>query len=175
MYKSFLYALVLTLLYFIIWVGIESIHIKVVIGIIGLTFIPQVRKKLYKTPLVIRKSKVALYTSLFFTFLLFILDIKSLITETNNSSIDFNVIVLIFLSSLLGSFMYGIPVSLLSDFITTNVKRFRFYLSLLVHIGFSLISFFFLGPLMILATIFAFLFFLIDEFVRKRENTALEI
>jgi hypothetical protein len=172
MYKLFLHTSVFTLIYFVIWVGVESIHIKVVLSIIGLTFIPRVRQKLYKTPLVIRKSKVAIYTSLFITFLLFIL---ALITEPNIDSTAFNVIFLIFLYSLLGNFIYGIPVSLFSDLITANVKKYRIYLSFLVHIGFGLLSFFFLGSLMILATFFALLFFLIDEFVRKREYTPFEI
>ncbi|MCT2536216.1 hypothetical protein NC661_16740 [Aquibacillus koreensis] len=172
MYKLFLYSSVFTLIYFIIWVGVESIHIKVILGIVGLTFLPRVRKNLYKTPLVIRKSKVALYTSLFFTFLLFILDIKALMTEPN---MDFTVIILIFLYSFLGSFIYGIPVSLFSDLITANVKKYRFYLSFLVHIGFGLLSFFFLGPLMIIATFIALLFFLIDEFLRKRDYIPFEI
>ncbi len=168
MSKLFLHTSFFTLIYFIIWVGVESIHIKVVLSIIGLTFIPQVRKKLYKTPLVIRKSKVALYTSFFFTFFLFIL---ILITKSNINSTAFTVIILIFLYSLLGSLIYGIPVSLFSDLITANVKKYRFYLSFLVHIGFGLLSFFFLGSLMILATFIALLFFLIDEFIRKKEYT----
>jgi len=175
MYKSFLYTSVFAVLYFIIWVGVESIQIKVVLFIIGLTLIPKVRIKLYKTPLVIRKSKVALYTSLFFTFLLFILDNALFTTETKIGFTDFSVFILVFFFSLLGSIIYGIPVSLLSDFITTNIKKFRIYLSFLVHFGFGLISFFFLGPLMIIATIFALLFFLIDEIVRKKENAVFEI
>lgn len=172
MYKYFLYTSVFTLIYFIIWIGIESIQIKVVLGIIGLTFIPKIRKKLYTTPHVIRKSKVAIFASLFFTFLLFILDIKTFILEPN---FDFSVNIIIFLSTLLGSVIYGIPVSLFSDLITKNVMKYRFYLSLLVHIGFGLLSFFFLGPLMIFATTFALLFFLIDEFIRKREYIPFEI
>jgi hypothetical protein len=174
-YKFFLYVSVLSMLYLIIWLGIESIQIKIVLGIIALTFIPNVRRKLYKAPLVIRKSRVALYTSLCFTFLIFIFDITTSITEPNLDFNDFSFIILIFLSSLLGSFIYGIPVSLFSDFITINVKKYRLHLSFLVHIGFGLITFFFLGPLMILATLCALLFFLIDTFVKKREHVHYEI
>jgi hypothetical protein len=175
MYKLFLYTSIFTLVYFIIWVGVESIPIKVVLGIIGLTFIPQVRRRFYKTPLVIRKSKVALFSSLFLTLMLLILDIKAFIAEPNIDFTDFTIIILIFLYSLLGSFIYGIPVSLFSDLVTTNTKKFRFYFSFLVHIGFGLLTFFFLGPVMILSTFCAFLFFLIDEFLRKKEHFSLEI
>ncbi|WP_226643152.1 hypothetical protein [Mesobacillus subterraneus] len=169
-YKLFLYVSLFTMLYSIIWLGVESIQIKIVLGIIGLTFIPKVRRRLYHAPLVIRKSKVALYTSLCFTFLIFIFDIKTSMTEPNLGFNDFSFIILIFFSSLLGSFIYGLPVSLFSDFITLNVKKYRLHLSFLVHIGFGLFTFFFLGPLMILATFFASLFFLIDKIVEKREH-----
>lgn len=172
MYKFLLYASIVTLIVFIIWVGVESLEIKIVLGIIGLTFIPEVRKKLYQAPLVIRKIKVALYTSFLLIFLLLIFNLKTLITEHN---MDFIFVILVFLSCLLGSFVYGIPVSLFSDFVTANVQKFRFLLSFFVHIGFGCISFFFLGPLMFLATFIALLFFLIDEFLRKREYIYIEI
>ncbi|AIY05696.1 hypothetical protein Plano_1731 [Planococcus sp. PAMC 21323] len=42
-----------------------------------------------------------------------------------------------------------------------------------MHIGFGLLSFFFLGPLMVLAAFMAILFFLIDEFLRKREGNSI--
>ncbi len=168
LYKQFLYALFFSMLYLIVWLGVESIQIKIVLGIIGLTFIPNIRRKVYKVPLVIRKSKVALYTSFCFTFLIFILDIQTSITEPNLNFNDVSFITFIFLSSLLGSFIYGIPVSLFSDSITKNVKKYRLHLSFLLHIGFGLITFFFLGPLMVLATLCALLFYLIDEFLRKK-------
>lgn len=173
-YKLLLYASVFSMLYLIVWLGVESIQIKIVLGIIGLTFIPKIRRKIYKTPLVIRKSKVALYTSFCLTFIIFILDLQTSITEPHLNFNDVSFITLIFLSSLLGSFIYGIPVSLFSDFITINVKKYRLHLSFLLHIGFGLITFFFLGPLMVLATLCALLFFLIDEFSRKKEDSPIE-
>ncbi|WKA56557.1 hypothetical protein [Planococcus shixiaomingii] len=175
MYKNFLYASVVPLIVFIIWVGVESIEIKIALGIIGLTFIPKIRIRLYKTPLVIRKSKVALYSSFLLIFLILIFDIITRETEYNVNYMHPSFIVFVFLSCLLGSFIYGIPVSLFSDLITANVKKYRFFLSLIVHIGFGLLSFFFLGHLMLFATFLALLFFLIDEFFKKRECTYSEM
>ena len=169
MYKLFLYASIIILISFIVLSSVDSVPIKVVLGLIGLTFIPQVRKKLYKTPLVIRKSMVALYTSMLLTLFIIFPDIDSLIKEPNIFLSGFTMIIFIFSSSLLGTFIYGIPVSLFSDLIITNVKKYRFYISLLMHIGFGLLSFFFLGSLMMVATLGAILFFLIDEFARKKE------
>ncbi|WP_064093163.1 hypothetical protein [Rossellomorea aquimaris] len=175
MYKLFLYSSVCILITFIILSGVGSTPIKVVLGIIGLTFIPQVRKKLYKTPLVIIKSKVALYTSLFLTLLMIFPDIDLMIKEPNSVFSGFTISILIFSSSLLGTIIYGIPVSLFSDLITANVKKYRFYISFLVHMGFGLLSFFFLGPLMNVVTICAILFFLIDELCKKKKYFPYEI
>ena len=172
MHKCILYIPVVTLISFIIWVGVESLPIKIALAIIGVTFLPKIRKKLYKPLLVIRKGKVALYASLLFTFILLILDIKTVITEPD---INFTFSIFILLSCLLGSIIYGIPVSLLADLITANVRKYRVYLSFLVHIGFGLLSFFFLGPLMVLAAFLAILFFLIDEFLRKKGPISFEI
>lgn len=175
MYKFLLYAWIVTLIVFIIWVGVGSIEVKIALAIIGLTFIPKIRNKLYKAPLVIRKSKVAFYSSFLAIFLLLIIDLVTWGTEYTIDFADMVFMIFIFLSFLLGSVIYGIPVSLLSDFLTADVKKLRFLLAFIVHIGFGIISFFFLGGYMIFAAFLALLFFLIDEFLRKRECTYQEI
>ncbi|MGM0843621.1 MAG: hypothetical protein ACQEUT_01490 [Bacillota bacterium] len=169
MYKLILNISVFTLIYFIIWVGVDSIPIKVMLGMIGLTLLPKVRKKLYQTQLVIRKSKVALFTSVLLTLGVILPDIDSLIKEPGILLSDFSIVIFIFSTSMLGTFLYGIPVSLFSDLITANGRKYRFYLSFLVHIGFGLLSFLFLGALMNIAVLCALIFFLIDEFLRKKE------
>jgi hypothetical protein len=176
MYKIFLYTSVFSLLFFIIWVGVETIHIKVVLGVIGLTFlIPKVRKKLYKARLLIRKSIVALYTSLILTCLSFIFVFKEVLTKSDFELTNFMLIFAIFLYSALGNFIYGIPVSLFSDLVTANLKKFRIYSSFLIHIGFGLLTCFFIGPGMIFAALCSLIFFLIDEFLRKRDYSPYEI
>lgn len=167
MYKIFLYTTVFTLSFFIIWVAVEPIQIKVLLGVIGLTFlVPQIRTRLYKTSFIIRKCKVAFYSSLVFTFLFFSIDIKAFIKDPY---IDFTIVFLIFSFSALGYFIYGIPVSLLSDSITTKLKTSRFYASGLIHIGFGLLTYF-IGLGLIFPTLCSVIFFLIDEFLRKRES-----
>ena len=129
-------------------------------------FLPGISNKLYKAPLVIRKGKVAFYTSFLFALLFFIF---SLMTETTLHNEDYTILILVFLTCFLGSVLYGIPVSLISDFLTANAQEFRIPLSLLLHIGFAIASLFFLNDLMILAVFISILFFLIDEFLRRKE------
>lgn len=171
MYKFLMYTSIVTLIFLIVWVGVESIEIKAALYIIVLTFIPSIRKKLYKTQLVIRKIIVALYASILSIILIFVFDLITWFTEYNMDSADFSFIILVFLSCLLGSFIYGIPVSLLSDFLTAILKSYRFFLALLIHMVFGFISFYIIDALMVVAMLVALLFFFIDEFLRKREGS----
>ncbi len=171
MYKNFFYIAIATLLAFIIWIGIEPIELKIALGIIALTLLPKIRKKLYTVPLVLRKSKAAFLASFLLLSLLLLLNLPTWLTGFSMSFVDFTFTIFLFLSFLLGTVVYGIPVSLFSDFVTAKIKGFRFFLAFIIHIGFGLGSFFFLGPLMIVATLLALLFFLIDEVLRKRELT----
>lgn len=162
MYKVFLYISLLTLPLFIVWVGVESLQVKVVLGIIWFTIlIPQIRKKLYNS-IVIRKIKVALYCSLIFTLLSPFTDIKAF------SDTGFGILWLIFFFTLLVYLIYGLPVSIVSDLITKKLKTSRFYASGLLHIGFGLVTYFF-GLELLLATMCSLVFFLIDELLRLRK------
>jgi hypothetical protein len=144
-------------------VSVEPLQLKVFLWSVCLALlIPQIRKKLFKTSLVIRKCKVALYSTLAFTFLGCL--------NLTDRSIDFAGLYFVFMLSLLGIFIYGIPVSLFSDFITSKLRSSRFYVSGLLHIGFGLLTYFIgFGILMIFPTFCSIIFFLIDEFLRKRE------
>lgn len=167
MSKFLLYSSSFMLMAIIVWLGVESLEIKLALGIISLTFIPGISNKLYKAPLVIRKGKVAFYTPFLFALLFFIF---SLMTETTLHNEDYTILILVFPTCLLGSVLYGIPVSLISDLLTANAQEFRIPLSLLLHIGFAIASLFFLNDLMILAVFISILFFLIDEFLRRKER-----
>ena len=171
MYKVFLYTLVFSVLAFIVWGSFLEIEVKITLSLIALTLLPTIRKKLYKDDSVFRKGKAALYASLLLTTFVLLLTIGSIIM---GSDVDFAALwlaVFLFMILLFGCVFYGIPVSSLSDLATSNVKHYRFPLAFLIHLGFGLISYLFLGPLMYFVLLVTVVFFLFDEFLRKRELT----
>lgn len=144
---------------------------KVALSLIALTFLPVIGKKLYYDDALFRKGKAALYTSLFLTAMGLLSTIGSII---KGNGMDFAALwlsVFLFLILLFGSAVYGIPVSSFSDLATSKVEGYRFPLAFLIHLGFGLLSYLFLGPLMYFAVIVAVVFFLFDELLRKREIT----
>lgn len=171
MYKVFLYILVFSILAFIVWDSFFWIQVKITLSLIALTFLPVIRKKLYNDDALFRKGKAALYASLLVTALGLILTISSIIKENGMDLAGLWLAVFLFIILLFGCVVYGIPASSFSDLATSNVKRYRFPLAFLIHLGFGLLSYLFLGPLMYFALIVAVVFFLFDEFFRKRETT----
>lgn len=150
------------------WGSFFEIEIKIALSMIMLTFLPAISKRLYSWDATIRKIKAALYTLLFLTGFALLLSIGSII---KGNSVDFASLwftLFLFLIFLLGSVVYGVPVSSFSDLATARVTRYRFALAFIVHLGFGLISYIFLGPLMYFALIVAVVFFLFDELLRRK-------
>lgn len=171
MYKVFLYILVFSILAFIVWGSFFWIQIKITLSLIALTLLPVIRKKLYNDDALFRKGKAAIYASLLLTAFIMLSTIGSMVMANDADFAALWLTVLWFLVFLFGSVVYGIPVSSLSDLATSNVKRYRFPLAFLIHLGFGLLSYLFLGPIMYFALIVAVVFFLSDELLRKRETT----
>lgn len=170
MYKVFLYSLVFSILAFIVWGSFFEIEIKIALSLIMLTFLPAISKRLYSWDATIRKIKAALYASLFLTGFALLLSIGSIIKGQHIDFASLWFTLFLFLIFLLGSVVYGVPVSSFSDLATARVTRYRFALAFIVHLGFGLISYLFLGPLMYFALIVAVVFFLFDEFLRKQTS-----
>lgn len=173
MYKAFVYILVLSILAFVIWASFFWIQLKIALSLIVLTSLPIIRKKLYNDEALFRKGKAALYASLSLTaFGLLIIMGSTLLDE----GMDFSALLLTvfyFIVFLFGSVVYGIPVSSFSDLVTARTTRYRFPLAFLIHLGFGLLSYLFLGPVMYFALIMAVIFFVFDEVLRKKEKTRL--
>lgn len=170
MYKVFLYILVFSILAFIVWGSFFWIPLKITLTLIALTFLPVIRNKLYNGDALFRKGKAALYASLLVSGFVLLLTIGSFIMDKSTDFAALWLIVFLFLILLVGSAVYGIPVSSFSDLATSHVKRYRLPLAFLIHLGFGLISYLFLGPLVYFTLIMAVVYFLFDELLRKRET-----
>ncbi|WJV32108.1 hypothetical protein QTG56_22300 (plasmid) [Rossellomorea sp. AcN35-11] len=70
--------------------------------------------------------------------------------------------------SLLGTFVYGIPVSLLSDFLTKGLPKGRIIAAGFIHITLAYLTVFLIGGLAAFAIICAFIFFVIDESIKRK-------
>jgi len=171
MYKVFLYILVFSILAFIVWGSFFWIQVKITLSLIALTFLPVISKKLYNDEALFRKGKAAIYASLLLTAFILLSTIGSMIMGNGADFAALWLTVFLFLVFLFGSVVYGIPVSSFSDLATSTVKRYRFPLAFLIHVGFALFSYLFLGTLMFFALFVALVFFLFDELLRKRETT----
>ena len=168
MYKLFLYTSVFALTSFIIWVSVESLGVKIVLGIILFSLlVPQIRKKLYKTILVKRKFKVALNTAFIFTF---VLGTYGFFSDPYNTGFDVVfVLLVVYIYSLIGNLIYGLPVSLLSDFISEKFINIRLFLSSVIHIGLGMVPFIFKdwGIIGIASLICSIIFLITDEFMKR--------
>ncbi|WP_404334470.1 hypothetical protein [Planococcus rifietoensis] len=74
----------------------------------------------------------------------------------------------ILLIFLFGNFVFGIPTSLIADWVTARAGKFRVLLALFIHIAFDFISYLFLHDYVIFAVISSIVFFVVDEILRKR-------
>ncbi len=63
----------------------------------------------------------------------------------------------------IGIFLYGIPVSLFSDFITKKMDANRFIVAAIIHVSFGFLTTFIIGFFGIIAIVSSIIFFLIDE------------
>jgi hypothetical protein len=159
------------LVLFIIYVSDIPTYIKIVLAIFSITFLfPIAREIMFEKRL--RKIKVAFYTSLIFSFGL---TVVSMLEEL--PSFDITIIagfLLVFFFSAIGIFCYGIPVSIIAELISRRYIAFRVILSGVIHIGFGLFTAVFSlfdelsFGVFIIPTICSFIFFIMDEFTRRR-------
>jgi hypothetical protein len=94
-------------------------------------------------------------------FLLTVIEEQSLDLD----SIAFMIVVLFY--SLLGNFVYGLPASIVADFISNRYFNIRFWLSGLIHIGFGFGTYFIIHVLFMPAIICSVMFFIFDEITKK--------
>jgi hypothetical protein len=85
---------------------------------------------------------------------------------SDHSNTTFADILIISTYVLAGVLIYGMPISLLIDFITKNFKDARVFFALSLHIFFGLLPFFMLWFFTIFSLTISVLFFLTDELIR---------
>ncbi|MBT2668330.1 hypothetical protein J7J00_23095 [Bacillus sp. ISL-4] len=166
MIKGNSYILVFTMLVLltIVLVSTTPIIIKTLLALITIAFLfPVIRKLLFKVKF--RKIKVAFYSSLTFTIGLFLVSIFE--EPSFNFDGDFSLIIIVLFYSLIGNFVYGLPVSLIAEIISMKYFNIRFWLSGLIHIGFGLATYFIdPGGFFIFAVICSIIFFALDEITK---------
>lgn len=170
MYRAFLYILVLSVLAFVIWASFFWIQLKITLSLVVLTVLPFIRKKLYSDEALFRKGKAALYASVFLTACGLLMIMGSMLLDKGMDFAALLLTIFYFIAFLFGSVVYGIPVSSFSDLVTAQTTRYRLPLAFLIHLGFGLLSYLFLGPLMYFAVIVAVVFFVFDEILRKKAS-----
>jgi MFS family permease len=111
------------------------------------------------------KFKTALYTSLILSSAMMILSI------TDGGLWIFG-IVLIY--SLAGNLAYGIPVSLLSDWLTKKFSRGRMVAAGFIHAYFGGITYYVIDKFAWFAVVCAVIFFLIDEWLKRKNTTGVD-
>ncbi|WP_342602772.1 hypothetical protein [Peribacillus sp. FSL E2-0159] len=149
----------------IVLVSTTPLIIKTLLAFITIAFVfPVIRKLLFKDKF--RKIKVAFYSSLTFTIGLFLVSI----IDESSFNLDgdfFQIIIIVLFYSLIGNFLYGLPVSLIAEFISMKFFNIRFWLSGLIHIGFGLATYFIdPGGFFIFAIICSIIFFALDEITK---------
>ncbi|MDP9739426.1 UNVERIFIED_ORG: putative membrane channel-forming protein YqfA (hemolysin III family) [Bacillus sp. B2I3] len=115
--NSYILVFSMAVLLTIILVSTTPIIIKTLLAFITIAFVfPVIRKSLFKDKF--RKIKVAFYSSVTFTIVLFLV---SFFEEPSfKLDGDFLIIMVVLFYSLIGNFFYGLPVSLISEFISMS-------------------------------------------------------
>jgi hypothetical protein len=112
---------------------------------------------------------VAIITASIFTIGFFILGI---ITEIEPHELNIGIlldIIFLFIFSLIGNLVYGLPVSFFfSDLISKNLKKTRFILSTIIHIGSGLIAMIVLGDFLGIPALICSVIFLVTDEISRR-------
>jgi hypothetical protein len=170
MLKGNSYTLIFSALVFLVILFVSStpILLKSLLIILTIGFLfPHIRRIVFKDRF--RKIKVAFYSSVTFTIGLFLLTFLTAVFNEqpfhfSTEFIPFMIIVLIY--SFIGNFVYGLPVSLIAEFISMKFSTIRFWLSAGIHIGFGLVTYFIVPEFTIPAVICSVIFFTLDEIIR---------
>ncbi|WP_223592503.1 DUF6843 domain-containing protein [Neobacillus bataviensis] len=109
-----------------------------------------------------RKLKSALFSTLMLSGFFFLSGV------IEGSVGGFSIVVLFFAA--VGNFLYGIPVSFLSDILTRKLMKLRFIVAGFIHILFGFLTAFVIEGLGVFAGICSLLFFLFEELQRKNRS-----
>ncbi|WP_108672073.1 DUF6843 domain-containing protein [Peribacillus acanthi] len=103
------------------------------------------------------KVMAALICTFLLGFFFFLLDL------INRGDEFFGIFIIALFYAGIGNFLYGIPVSLVSDFLTRKLRKSRFIAAAFIHLFFGSITIVFVEELGIFSAICSLIFFLLDE------------
>ncbi|AND42270.1 hypothetical protein [Cytobacillus oceanisediminis] len=167
--NSFAIVFAVVILLFIIFSSTQSLIVRILFILLSILFlIPAVRKILFTNYIVLRKLKVSLFTSLTFTFGLFLIESLSAFNETAMNDFIITDLMFIIYFSLFFILIYGLPVSMIAEFISTRIPYNRALVSGIIHVGFGLMTFLISIPFDLMALICSVIFFALDEISRRK-------
>jgi Na+/melibiose symporter-like transporter len=150
-----------------------SFDVVALLGVVLVIFMfPAFRENIVKDKF--RKFKAAIYTSICFTIGLFIFYFVVSLFRGDAYMVEgdyFLSVVVVFLLSLLGNFVYGLPVSLVAEVISMKVLRNRRWVSGLIHIGFGAVTYYIYPAFSLPAVCCSVIFFLWDERMRMDDGS----
>ncbi|MCA0987220.1 DUF6843 domain-containing protein [Guptibacillus algicola] len=84
---------------------------------------------------------------------------------------DFGFVMMVMVLTAVGNFVYGIPISLLSDWISDRVPSFRFIIAAFIHLSMAVVTFVAIEGLYVFAVIAAVFFFIAEEWQHRKLRT----
>jgi hypothetical protein len=167
--NSFILIFAMLVVVFLLFVSDTPSWVKFLLFIMTVAFfIPVIRHTVYKDRY--RKIKAAFFTSVIFTIGLYIFTVIMSIVEEDQYVVEGEVLqfmIVVYFFSLIGNFLYGLPASMIAEFVSMKFSPFRFWLSGLIHIGLGAITYFILPGFSIPAVCCSVIFFTLDERIRK--------
>ena len=84
---------------------------------------------------------------------------------------EFMFIIIIMAYTVFGTLIYGIPVSLLSDWVSNKISSYRFIVAVFIHLSFAVSTYIVIEELSIFAVLAAMFFFMIEEWKNRKIRT----
>lgn len=164
--KNFIFIFSIVVVVAILMVSQSPVEVIVFMAFgLGTLCLPGMRNMLVKDGP--RKVKAALYTSLVFTFGVFIFHFFISLFNGVLYSSDVLSVLMILIFSLMGNFLYGVPASIAAEMISKRFMGNRFWVSGLIHIGFGGLTYFYHPGFSVAAVCCSVLFFMLDERIRR--------
>jgi hypothetical protein len=173
MFKDNSIILVFAVIVFLVIILVSTISsvIKILSILLSVAFLlPAFRKKVFTNDLFLRKLKVSLQTAFVFTAGLLLIALPSIFAEKALTNDLIPGLIFTFGISLIVILVYGLPVSLLAEVISSRVPNNRAWVSGVIHVGFGLLTSLISLSFGLVAAICAILFFLHDESVRGNDS-----
>lgn len=117
------------------------------------------------------KTKVlsALFSTLLIGALLLVLG--SIVARSIVTPADLSFVLMVIVFTAIGNFVYGIPVSFLSDWVSIKVPSFRFIIAAFIHLSMAVATFVAIEGLYVYAVIAAMFFFIAEEWQHRKLRT----